>query len=88
MKHGVVIVNTARGGVLDEEALVKALDSGRVLSAGLDVFQKEPGVHPGLLANPHVCLLPHMGTFSIEVRSLSLTLSPAFDDVCRRSDKK
>jgi glyoxylate reductase len=67
MKHGIVIVNTARGGVLDEDALVKAIDSGRVWSVGLDVYQNEPDVHPGLVSNPHVCLLPHMGTSTVEV---------------------
>lgn len=66
MKQGVVIVNTARGAVMDEAALVEALDSGRVLSAGLDVFEEEPKVHPGLLNNPRVMLLPHMGTYTLE----------------------
>jgi lactate dehydrogenase-like 2-hydroxyacid dehydrogenase len=67
MKRGIIIVNTARGGVMDEEALVRAINSGRVLSAGLDVYQNEPNIHPGLVANPHVCLLPHMGTTTVEV---------------------
>jgi glyoxylate reductase len=67
MKKGVVIVNTARGGVLDEEALAKAIDAGIVRSVGLDVYQQEPNIHPGLLSNPHVCLLPHMGTSTVEV---------------------
>jgi lactate dehydrogenase-like 2-hydroxyacid dehydrogenase len=70
MKRGIIIVNTARGGVMDEEALVRAIDSGRVLSAGLDVYQNEPNIHPGLVANPHVCLLPHMGTTTVEVSIL------------------
>jgi lactate dehydrogenase-like 2-hydroxyacid dehydrogenase len=70
MKDGVVIVNTARGGVLVEEALVEALNSGKVLSCGLDVYQNEPNIHPGLLANPNVCMLPHMGTSTVEVRFL------------------
>ncbi len=52
---------------MDEDALVEALDSGRVRSVGLDVYQREPDIHPGLLANPHVCLLPHMGTSTVEV---------------------
>ncbi|KAF0315088.1 putative 2-hydroxyacid dehydrogenase [Colletotrichum sp. SAR11_59] len=69
MKDGIVIVNTARGGVLDEEALVKALDSGKVLSVGLDVYQSEPDIHPGLLSNPHVCMLPHMGTSTVETKT-------------------
>ena len=67
MKTGVVIVNTARGGVMDEDALVKALESGKVWSVGLDVYQSEPNIHPGLVSNPHVCLLPHMGTSTVEV---------------------
>ena len=52
---------------MDEAALVKALDSGKVASAGLDVYEDEPEVHPGLAANENVMLLPHMGTFSVEV---------------------
>lgn len=67
MKDGIIIVNTARGGVLDEDALVKALEAGKVLSVGLDVYENEPNIHPGLLSNPHVCLLPHMGTSTVEV---------------------
>jgi hypothetical protein len=72
MKDGVVLVNTARGAVIDEEALVKALDSGKVASAGLDVYENEPNVHPGLVANRHVLLLPHMGTWTVEVSRRSL----------------
>ena len=75
MKDNVVVVNTARGGVMDEGALVQALESGKVLSAGLDVYQQEPNIHPGLLANPHVCLLPHMGTSTVEVSSAVCTFS-------------
>ncbi|KAI0813685.1 D-isomer specific 2-hydroxyacid dehydrogenase [Xylaria sp. FL0064] len=69
MKKGIVIVNTARGGVLDEQALVEALHDGQVRSAGLDVYQNEPNIHPGLLSNPHVCLLPHMGTSTVETKT-------------------
>lgn len=67
MKQDIIIVNTARGAVMDEDALVKALDSGKVWSVGLDVYEEEPKVHPGLVANPHVMLLPHMGTWTVEV---------------------
>lgn len=67
MKEGVVVVNSARGAVMDEAALVEALDSGKVLSAGLDVFEEEPKVHPGLICNPNVILVPHMGTYTVEV---------------------
>ena len=67
MKDGVVIVNTARGAVIDEAALVKALGDGKVSSAGLDVYEEEPKVHQGLVNNPHVMLLPHMGTWTVSV---------------------
>jgi glyoxylate reductase len=69
MKKGVVITNTARGAVMDEAALVKALENGQVWSAGLDVFEEEPKVHPGLVGNPHVMLLPHMGTWTVETQT-------------------
>lgn len=49
---------------MNEDALVKALQSGQVWSAGLDVFEEEPKVHQGLIDNPHVMLIPHMGTVS------------------------
>lgn len=69
MKTGVVLVNTARGAVIDEDALVKALDDGQVASVGLDVFEDEPMIHPRLVANPNVMLLPHMGK-KVRVRGL------------------
>lgn len=53
MKDGVVVVNTARGAIIDEEALVKALESGKVSAVGLDVFEEEPNIHPGLMMNPN-----------------------------------
>lgn len=67
MKDGVVIVNTARGPVIDEKALIKHLKSGKVFSAGLDVFENEPfGVDQELISLPNVVSLPHMGTHTME----------------------
>lgn len=68
MKKGVVIINTARGKLMDEGALVEALESGKVFSAGLDVYEEEPKIHAGLLNNPNVVLLPHIGTATMETQ--------------------
>ncbi|KAI1274840.1 D-isomer specific 2-hydroxyacid dehydrogenase [Xylaria sp. FL0933] len=65
-KAGVVIVNTARGAIIDEAALAEALDSGHVSAVGLDVFEHEPEVHPGLMKNERAFLLPHVGTYTVE----------------------
>ena len=69
MKDGVVIVNTARGAVINEADLVDALNSGKVWSAGLDVFEDEPKIHPGLIACDRAMLLPHMGTWTTETQT-------------------
>lgn len=63
-----VLVNTARGEVVDEEALADALESGTIFAAGLDVHQDEPGVHPRLLGTPNTVLLPHIGSASRATR--------------------
>lgn len=68
MKKGSCLVNTARGGVVDEEALLEALENGQLSSAGLDVFPNEPEINPKLLANERLTLLPHMGTETLESR--------------------
>ncbi|KAI0195234.1 D-isomer specific 2-hydroxyacid dehydrogenase [Xylaria flabelliformis] len=65
-KPGVVIINTARGALIDEAALVEALDSGHVSAVGLDVYENEPKIHPGLVKNERAFLLPHVGTYTYE----------------------
>ncbi len=68
MKNGVGIVNCSRGGTIDELALIKALDSGKVAFAGLDVFENEPTPLAGLLQHPKVSLSPHIGASTNEAQ--------------------
>jgi glyoxylate reductase len=69
MRPGAYVVNTARGPVIDEAALVEALEGGHLGGAGLDVYEDEPEVHPGLLRRKDVVLLPHVGSATLEARS-------------------
>jgi glyoxylate reductase len=64
-----VLVNTSRGPVVDEEALAAALEDGRIFAAGIDVYEREPEVHPRLLAAPRTTLLPHIGSASQATRT-------------------
>lgn len=68
MKPTAVLVNAARGPIVDEAALAQALDEGVIFAAGLDVFEREPEVDPRLLAHPHTVLAPHLGSASVETR--------------------
>ncbi len=68
MKNNVGIVNAARGGVIDEVALIEALDEGKILFAGLDVFENEPTPSVHLLMNPKVSLTPHIGAATEEAQ--------------------
>lgn len=68
MKHGTGIINTSRGGVLDEVALVDALDSGHLSFAGLDVYESEPKPEIKILMNPKISLSPHIGASTVEAQ--------------------
>ncbi|MAA99014.1 MAG: D-glycerate dehydrogenase [Stappia sp.] len=68
MKANAYLVNTARGEVIDEAALIRQLDEGHLAGAGLDVFEHEPAVNPKLVASDKVVLLPHMGSATVEGR--------------------
>ena len=69
MKPTGVLVNTSRGPVVDEEALVDALEAGTIFAAGLDVYDGEPSVNSRLLAAPRIVLLPHIGSATTETRT-------------------
>lgn len=77
MKDGITIINTARGPIIDEELLVQGLDSGKVYAAGLDVYEKEPEVHEGLIKSDRVIILPHVGTATVETQVSNISSTPA-----------
>lgn len=68
MKPDAILINTARGSIVDEAALADALLAGRIGGAGLDVYESEPGIHPALLDAPNTVLLPHLGSATIQTR--------------------
>jgi glyoxylate reductase len=69
MKPTAILVNTARGGCVDEPALIEALEAGRILGAALDVYDREPEIDPRLLACPRLTLAPHIGSATTEART-------------------
>ena len=75
MKETAYLVNTARGPIVDEAALVDALRDGQIAGAGLDVYEREPLVHAGLRELDNVALLPHLGSATIETRTAMATLA-------------
>jgi glyoxylate reductase len=77
MKPTAYVINTARGNIIEEQALVEALQAGRLGGAGLDVFEREPKVHPALIAMDNVVLLPHIGSATAETRLRMALLASA-----------
>lgn len=75
MKPSVVLINAARGPVVDERALAEALARGEIAAAGLDVYEHEPRVEPGLLALDNVVLSPHLGSATVETRTAMAELA-------------
>ena len=75
MKPNVRIVNSSRGGVINEADLAEALNSGRIAGAALDVYEHEPRVHPDLLGLDNVVLAPHLGSATVETRTAMADLA-------------
>ncbi len=75
MRTDAYLVNTARGAIVDEAALVDALRDGSIAGAGLDVFENEPDVHPGLVDLDNAVLVPHLGSATVETRTAMATLA-------------
>ncbi|MDD4913608.1 MAG: NAD(P)-dependent oxidoreductase, partial [Methylococcales bacterium] len=69
MKPTAHLINTARGDVVDSEALIRALQEKRIAGAGLDVYEGEPNIHPGFLTLDNVALLPHLGSATLSTRT-------------------
>lgn len=75
MKKSAILVNAARGPIVDEAALVRALQEGQIAAAGLDVFEEEPNIHPGLKTLTNVVLAPHIASASYDTRLAMATLA-------------
>jgi lactate dehydrogenase-like 2-hydroxyacid dehydrogenase len=69
MQPHALVINTSRGAVIDEPELAAALARGQLAGCGLDVYEQEPRVHPGLLRSERAVLLPHMGSATVEART-------------------
>jgi glyoxylate reductase len=69
MKRTAILINTSRGPVIDEAALVEALTAKKIAGAGLDVYEREPAIHPGLIPLPNVVLAPHIASATVRTRS-------------------
>lgn len=85
MKPGAILINTARGAVIDHEALVYFLESGKLAGVGLDVFPEEPKIPPKLLGQERAVLTPHIGTNTIETRQfMAERICDVIREVCRK----
>ena len=73
--EGAIITNSARGDMIDDDAMVKALISGRIFALGLDVYKGEPNIHPGYLNQPNVFILPHLGSATKKTRTAMANLA-------------
>jgi glyoxylate reductase len=69
LPKGAIVVNSARGTIVDDEALIAALNSGHLAAAGLDVFENEPKIHPGYRPLANTFLLPHLGSATVDTRN-------------------
>lgn len=69
MKRTAILINTSRGPVIDEAALVEALQAKKIAGVGMDVYEREPAVHPGLITMPNVVLAPHIASATVRTRS-------------------
>jgi len=69
MKRSAILINTSRGPVVDEAALVEALGAKKIAGVGMDVYEREPAVHPGLISMPNVVLAPHISSATVRTRS-------------------
>lgn len=86
MKPAAILINTARGDLIREEALAEALDQGRLGAAGLDVYLEEPDMHPRLRAAPRTVLLPHIGSATLETRRQMAAIALANVQAVLRGD--
>ena len=87
MKPGAFLINTARGALVDENALCDALESGRLRGAGLDVYEFEPEVNPRLLRMKNVVVLPHIGSATVEARNAMARIAATNVLLCLRGQE-
>ena len=87
MKRGALLINTARGPIVEEAALAAALQAGHLGGAALDVFEHEPSVHPALLGRSDVVLLPHLGSATLETRQRMAELALSQVELVLRGER-